>query len=1204
MAMNKVPTLVVGLGGIGCRIAAQVSDMLREEDRVYVGFVGIDTNVNDLRELEKHNIKTVQTSDERRVRNYLSDHPEYMPWFPNERFLLDRGMLNGAGQVRAISRLAGLACQASGGFQAIDDEIHRIRANKGLTGPNSLTVIVVGSITGGTGAGLFLQVPLYIRQHVLAEGGLDAIAIRGMFLGPDLTVDVQPSILNKEAVRVNAYACLKELNAMYLAQNDPEVEQSINLEYYRKSDEEAQKGDASALGEELRKLSAMGQLESDYDVGTAHEDALAVASRGATIPYDYFYVIEDATTSGTIGEEKLPAVESQVARMVHTLMFTPVGDNALSVEDNLVLQDIMEGGMNRYAGAGLWRIVFPKKVAKDYVTLRVVHDAVQREWLLLDNAYNQAVINAQCRRNAGGSDELPDLKHFYRDKFDEKSKGGEPLAKLRGEAFDNGSEDQEPTSFGDGFVQAFSDEVDKVLEGGAVTDMKTTCKVNEGKMGAFDAAKREADRVASDLVSFQKLARNTISQNATTIADDMFPASWDSLRFQLEANSKICISNWLSKVHPVVARFLIYDIMIRLEEKIEEERTALNAAKASLDALESEDYHEKEDGQQSATEAIRIIEEKQIAVIKNLKPDKKKIAKVTSKLIQNTDAAISSIVENIRASVYISNAEIILSRLEKLAQNYEVFFQSLGVMMKMNEDEMHRLEAYRSPYGETGVYCSADAFNEMAVEYAGKGNDLLPKDTKREIFLQIYHVLADELSQRERIFTEAQKEARARRKQERLSTVFKTAVVDTVRTDVTEHSGGIVDLTVRQAIAKQYCLEKGTAPELDDDFEAHLREYILTLVESGMVHAAPMISVANSTQERNTELVYLAMHPSCAELRDGTPDKGETEKWLLVRGGHTGHAAPVALINDAFSPYEMICFRARYKFKIEDLVKYRYVRGSAKRDTNEACYRRRIRNIGAIPNSAEDVLGTVSPHLNRFWHEEGYIPALTEQERRDSHQNRLLAFFYGLGRDHFVRVLDTEHLDVNGNPRRKWKFLPLGGNNADHDVTMRGAPIPLDYSALYESLLFNGAMVRKILESSRKEARLLASFGEMIERFGDIMDQPFVQDLIQSEATKQANQTRKLTDDNILDILISMRPQMKTHEWTELFQGLLGTIWEFCAIVLDDNANYINQATRKILSEILENSEAKKHQDAKASTYGEDRGIELLKALLPREYNP
>ena len=222
MAMNKVPTLVVGLGGIGCRIAAQVSDLLREEDRQYVGFVGIDTNVNDLREMEKHNIRVVQTSDERRVREYLRSHPEYLSWFPQDSFLMDRGMLNGAGQVRAISRLAGLACQASGGFLPIDQEIHRIRANKGKTGPNTLTVIVVGSITGGTAAGLFLQIPLYIRKLVQGDAGLDSIAIRGMFLGPDLTVDVQPSNINKKAVRVNAYACMKELNAFYLTQVDPE----------------------------------------------------------------------------------------------------------------------------------------------------------------------------------------------------------------------------------------------------------------------------------------------------------------------------------------------------------------------------------------------------------------------------------------------------------------------------------------------------------------------------------------------------------------------------------------------------------------------------------------------------------------------------------------------------------------------------------------------------------------------------------------------------------------------------------------------------------------------------------------------------------------------------------------------------------------------------------------------------------------------
>ena len=91
MAMNKVPTLILGLGGIGCQIAAEISDKLSDEDRKYVGVVGMDTNVNDLKKLKEHGVKSIQTSDQRLVKEYLELHPEYIKWFPINKFTVRNG---------------------------------------------------------------------------------------------------------------------------------------------------------------------------------------------------------------------------------------------------------------------------------------------------------------------------------------------------------------------------------------------------------------------------------------------------------------------------------------------------------------------------------------------------------------------------------------------------------------------------------------------------------------------------------------------------------------------------------------------------------------------------------------------------------------------------------------------------------------------------------------------------------------------------------------------------------------------------------------------------------------------------------------------------------------------------------------------------------------------------------------------------------
>ena len=71
---------------------------------------------------------------------------------------------------------------------------------------------------GGTGSGMFLQIPLYIREIFESQfsGGADRIEIQGTFILPDV---LKGAISPKETENVysNAYAAMKELNAMIMS---------------------------------------------------------------------------------------------------------------------------------------------------------------------------------------------------------------------------------------------------------------------------------------------------------------------------------------------------------------------------------------------------------------------------------------------------------------------------------------------------------------------------------------------------------------------------------------------------------------------------------------------------------------------------------------------------------------------------------------------------------------------------------------------------------------------------------------------------------------------------------------------------------------------------------------------------------------------------------------------------------------------------
>ena len=103
------PTLVVGLGGTGSDIVKRVAKQVNEEQAQHIRFVVFDTDVNELADIRAENnlIRTVQTSTKMTVGEYLEQDVHAKDnWFPISPILNKKTLTEGAGQVRAISRLA------------------------------------------------------------------------------------------------------------------------------------------------------------------------------------------------------------------------------------------------------------------------------------------------------------------------------------------------------------------------------------------------------------------------------------------------------------------------------------------------------------------------------------------------------------------------------------------------------------------------------------------------------------------------------------------------------------------------------------------------------------------------------------------------------------------------------------------------------------------------------------------------------------------------------------------------------------------------------------------------------------------------------------------------------------------------------------------------------------------------------------------
>lgn len=143
------PTLLVGLGGTGSKIVCRVSKLVNEEQREHLGFAVFDTDINELRDIQRANpfIKIIQTSTRLSVGEYLNmDTHARDTWFPVNAILNSKTLTEGAGQVRAISRLAFDTAIRAGKLEQLHEAIQDLYKVEEGQSEQALRVIIVSSL--------------------------------------------------------------------------------------------------------------------------------------------------------------------------------------------------------------------------------------------------------------------------------------------------------------------------------------------------------------------------------------------------------------------------------------------------------------------------------------------------------------------------------------------------------------------------------------------------------------------------------------------------------------------------------------------------------------------------------------------------------------------------------------------------------------------------------------------------------------------------------------------------------------------------------------------------------------------------------------------------------------------------------------------------------------------------------------------------
>jgi len=1127
MVINGTPTLIIGVGGIGGKIAGSIYDTLSEQSKRAVSVIAIDTNVNDLWRLnDKHYTPSIQLFEDLSNWEIIKNNPEVEEWFPDEDYLRHHTYECGTGTIRAIARLEFVNAQKQGRLDLIEEEITRIReAANELEHSNQIRVCIVGTIAGGTGSGLAVCLPFYIRYLINSLTGIKRCVINGYFIGAEQIQYYMPSSYYQLRVRANAYACLKELNAFFMRPMiSKNAENNLRLEFYDHTDSSVQ-----------------------------------------NVPYNQIVLLDDYL--GDVRFDDFINYYSQrlFSNLIMNSQPTPI---ELSDHFGVFTRNTFTGGMNRYCSAGMCQLVYPIKTAQEYVTLAVVKTIISDEWLLIDSEYKNLVKKALKLMVKDTHIKKPELESSYVELFREETLGDNArLRKLVQEAYIENDNEYIPRSVD--FISALDSAVEGLLNSDDLADKEEACKVSLQKMKCFRDAESHIYDIWEGMRDYNQYVKYLIDTKPNEIASDLVPILDEYMNIRI--SSKPCIYRLITDVHPVAARFLIYDIINRLEEKVRILKLAITGV--DLSAYLEEDFDKKTKGVQNPLEYLATLQDKPHPFLKMLGPlgkafntDEKSLTKLGEQLSKVSEVHISTVREFMVNSIKYHVSQIVLERLHKLADVYVSFFSAISKILDENNKYIENLENIHFPFNQYGIYCSADAFRKISSDFIAYQSQDISTESKKAISSQLFKTFFQSYTISDTNITRDERERRFQEEVKTIKSIFQTTVMDEIRKNVIEHGAGIVNLSAREALIKELELNEQMLPDDDGYYEA-VENSVKNTVSFAIKRAAPMLRT--ELHDSKIERLLFILSPECAEVdSELKPDDAATARFYLPTLSDT-----TVLINNKTPDTELTFVRIGYNYTIEDILNYR------PESENESAYVLETQNIGAEREYTDDHL-VITPHLDKYWHEEGIIPALHGKQRQENDINCIKAFIYGIGYGLFQKCgeKDTGHdtwlITIDGNSKRL--------------IRKCGCGIDDSFYSLLDSLSFNRLIVTKVLAFAQSSVR---RFTDCIE-INTVIDSPLISGLCGNGTNNSAI--------NIFDVFLSIHAYMPEDEWNELFSCLLNLLWE-CLNRMGCPLNYVDEYTHNAIKTIFASSSVGGKKDDEM-TVRDRRLVQQYERILKIDY--
>lgn len=1058
-------TLIIGLGGVGSEITADIYSKFiathpSDIEKRNIFCLCFDTDAGDIKKrkeiLPKNCVVKTSSDLSSTVGDYLDSiraNTDALNWFDtSSKEVINMKLNKGAGQIRMASRLAYMAAMGEEKLKAIDYAVSSLLTlEPERHAGNEISVHIICSLAGGTGAGSFLQTAYYVKDIMRNDYHINSPEITGYFVLADVLVNDREVGFNNnqiENARSNTYACLKELDA-FIHKDKIQVLKPIDFEY------------------------KIGQ----QDLHLPH-----------AVPYNLCYLVDFTTRQGENLNNK-EQYYSQVIEYVYLSVFTDIGTSTRSRLINDIRQTVEKDGDGAYSAIGVSKMVYPVDDILAYFANAKVVENLSESWLVLDDIYKKARIDYDKKLHEGIKADEPKIEDIFCDNVEKIAKNGTGLQKtIFKNIYDStGVLDEEMVRVNDKarvYVEAVEEHAKEVIDSNRkFDDLYNKCKTEMDSFMTEDDETNDVDSIREReeyLEKFKKYAKAFVEQVKTGTIEDCFLASHDeparvspdSAKSQHQLNTFILQKN--HEMHPLAARYFLYDVKKRIEERISVLKPETDDLLKQIDDMYRNNFNVIDDKNDADDEYKESAQDKMSIIYSHNKAFYKRFwhkltGKSPIKECKEEYLKFSGIQnENIKAyaetQLTLMVFEGLLVQIGRLIEESERFFERLPRTLQSLRQESEALLTMHDDNMEPSIlYVLAESKFKKIIyedEVRMQGTVFFPADLSGEIYRTMYDTTWTALTRNKRTveLTEKEKEeiwnAQLAADMEVFKAVLK-AEEDTLRKECP-----YAKMTVISALREE---ADRAVPNGLPGRDAKVFEYMKERFSHLKEMAAPR-GADNVNTNENRPINSWGFHPDCVK-KDGRGAEGAltAREAAELFGGSDIDTSPLIAASreesKLFSRYEII--RAD---SINQLELAKNFKAFVDTPTNELTQG----NTGAYYKAYMDVINRIingskaySPHLDKRWHLPSYLPNIG-MSMDDSLKEIYAALCYGLlfGR---LTVKDDYWYCIS-------EVSDFVADLDKHPIAVKGKSVAMAVNNLYElGLANNPKIVSKILKYVEKQ---------------------------------------------------------------------------------------------------------------------------------------